>query len=181
MNKTLDKIERLVLDAEDKVVRDFLIELLKRDRELAQRFTRRISSKITENDVRQLERRIDKVIHRHAGYENYLEYDQIEKFVADLMMLITEEIGPLVKKKANLAAFKLVNYIILEVRKVDIDDSEGELFEVSSECQYIWEDILKNATTQEKENMYLWFKIQLDQYKYYFGYSEIEVICERYF
>ena len=175
------KIEQLVSNAEEQVVRDFLIDLLKKDKNLVQRFTRLTSPEITEKVVQQLKHRIDKIVLRHAGDENYIEYDKIEKFVNDLISFIDDEIVSLVDKKANLAAFHLTNYILLEVEQVDIDDLEGELYEVSAECRYVWEAILEKATIQEKETMFTWFKNQLKHSNYGLSYSEIEQICEEYF
>ena len=175
------KIEQLVSNAEEQVVRDFLIDLLKKDKNLVQRFTRLTSPEITEKDVQQLKHRIDKIVLRHAGDENYIEYDKIEKFVNDLISFIDDEIVSLVEKKAHLAAFHLTNYILLEVEQVDMDDLEGELYEVSAECRYVWEAILEKATIQEKETMFTWFKNQLKHSNYGLSYSEIEQICEEYF
>lgn len=176
-----EKIEQLVSNAEEQVVRDFLIDLLKKDKNLVQRFTRLTSPEITEKDVQQLKHRIDKMVLRHAGDENYIEYDKIEKFVTDLISFIDDEIVSLVEKKARLAAFHLTNYILLEVEQVDMDDLEGELYEVSAECRYVWAAILEKATIQEKATMFTWFKSQLKHSNYGLSYSEIEQICEEYF
>lgn len=62
-----EKIEQLVSNAEEQVVRDFLIDLLKKDKNLVQRFTRLTSPEITEKVVQQLKHRIDKIVLRHAG------------------------------------------------------------------------------------------------------------------
>lgn len=176
--KLSKNVEEMVLNAEDSVVREFLIELLKKDQSLAHRFARLISPQITGRDIQQLNHKIDKIIKQHAGYENSLEYQEIENFVADLIEFINEEITPVIEKEAYLVAFQLINHIVLEVREVDIDDLEGELFELSAECRYTWESILNKATKQEREEMHSWFKTQLNQAKYYFGYGEIEQIYE---
>lgn len=176
-----EQVEKMVLDADEGVVREFLIELLWKDKSLAHRFARLISPQITDKDIQQLKYKIDKIIQQHAGYKTYLEYHQIENFVADLIEFINEEVTLVIEKEAHLAAFQLINHIILKVREVDMDDFEGELFELSAECRYTWESILNKATNQEQEEMHSWFKSQLAHGKYYFGYGEIEQICEDHF
>lgn len=180
-NNSKPNIEQLVAKADETTIRSFLTQALKNDSKLAQRFTQKLSPEIALSDLRQYEGQINKIIHRHAGLENYIEFDRVDRFVQALMDFTTNDIYPFIEQRQHSAAFQLIKHLVLEVDSVDFDDFEGELYELSHECQFMWEKMLQNADPEARVSMSNWFVNQIKHPSTNFCRDEIEEIVQNYF
>ncbi|GCF94359.1 hypothetical protein NRIC_22500 [Enterococcus florum] len=140
-----------------------------------------LSSRSAERNLRYYQREIDRAIRRFTGYESYLEYDQVTPFVQKMNEVLTNTLFPLTKMGDYQTAFQAVNYLVREVDQIEMNDEEGELYQLADLCQSIWMSALQQADSQEKQGMYQWFASQLKHSTIHFCQWEIAAIVEKYF
>ncbi|MBD5543620.1 MAG: hypothetical protein HDR01_05105 [Lachnospiraceae bacterium] len=61
-----------------------------------------------------------------------------------------------------MGAFKLINYIFLLIGDVGMDDSNGGLAILADRTYELWLELLENGTSDEKQEMFCWFKTHLN-------------------
>ncbi len=167
-----ETLEALVYEAEEKDVRDFLIGVLEKDRELQMRFRMLVSKKITSRDIHLYKRRIDDIVREYAGYGDFIPYKYAYDFAMDLDEILTQDIWQMMKLGNYHEAFELSCYILKTIAGVDIDDSDGGTSIVTGGCQDVWKNILEYTDMEDRRLLFQWFVDHVKRRTA--GYSYIE-------
>ena len=152
-----ETIEAIVNEAEEKDVRDFLIEALEKDRDLQMRFRMLVSKKITSRDIDLYKRRIDDIVREYAGYGDFIPYKYAYDFAMDLDEILTQDIWQMMELGNYHEAFELSCYILKTIAGVDMDDSDGGTSIVTGGCQDVWKSILEHTDMEDRRELFQWF------------------------
>lgn len=174
-------LDELVNQAEDTVVRTFLLKLLKADGQLARRFRQTVSQEVTAADLSGYKMKVDQIISEHGGWEDFIDYNEAEDFAEDLFEMLENDVQQMVDNQAYQAAFELTNYIFLALGEIDIDDSDGYTSMLASVCYEIWEQLLEAADTKLKAAMLQWFSQQIEISALDYLQDYVEDIIREYF
>lgn len=162
-NKPFINAYELVKGAEEDLVRKFLVDILKSNGALLNRFKIAVSQDISEDDIRVYKRQIDQIFRKYEGRGNFIDYYHASGFISDLYEFLCEDIRTMLDNKQYEAAFLLSTYLFVKVGNVDMDDSDGGTGMISDECQDIWFEILEESVDERLEQkMFQWFINSLD-------------------
>lgn len=162
-NKPFINAYELVKGAEEDLVRKFLVDILKSNGALLNRFKIAVSQDISEDDIRVYKRQIDQIFRKYEGRGNFIDYYHASGFISDLYEFLCEDIRTMLDNKQYEAAFLLSTYLFVKVGNVDMDDSDGGTGMISDECQDIWFEILDGSVDERLEQkMFQWFMKSLD-------------------
>ena len=156
-SSTLDEI---IKKASDKQVRDFLFNVLKDDDKLLSRF--KILVDKSQIDIKQYKKQINKTIKSFLGRDYFISYHQAGNFIMAMEEYLYEDIYMMIDAGNYLDAFELTSYLFLSVSNVEMDDSDGGLGMLASECYQVWNKILDQANEQIEAKIYQWFINHLD-------------------
>ncbi len=140
-----NKIEELVNYADEHIIHEFLIEILKNNNRLALQFKNAISSDISKEDINQYKRYITDIIHSYMGRDGFIDYYEASSFISEIEDFLKNDINNMISEKHYKEAFDISLYTFIKVSDVDIDDSDGGLSIIGNTCCDIWESILKNC------------------------------------
>ena len=154
--------EELVNNADEKAVREFLINALKKDKKLLDSFKLAVSSSSDEISISSYKKRIDSIISKYTDRHGYIDYYAAGDFIDAALDFVYDELYKLTEKGYIKEAFELSTYLFKEVSDVDIDDSDGGLSTFGSELRDLWHDLSDKADENTAKEMYEWFTSHLN-------------------
>ena len=154
--------EELVNNADEKAVREFLINALKKDKKLLDSFKLEVSSSSDEISISSYKKRIDSIISKYTDRHGYIDYYAAGDFIDAALDFVYDELYKLTEKGYIKEAFELSTYLFKEVSDVDIDDSDGGLSTFGSELRDLWHDLSDKADENTAKEMYEWFASHLN-------------------
>ena len=135
-------ITKLVKEADSVLVEDFLIDILKNDEKLLNRFKSRLQCDISPADMKRYKDQVNSIFRRYAGHHDFVDYKNAWGFISELEEILDNDIQAMVDNNQLEEAFELTNYIFIKVGNQDMDDSDGGTGEISNTCLGIWQEIL---------------------------------------
>ncbi|MFD2116624.1 SWIM zinc finger domain-containing protein [Paenibacillus yanchengensis] len=156
-----EDISRLVREAEETNVRDFVIHLLEQDEKLINRFKTFSSSIITSTDFNRYKRQIDQIFNMHRDRHGFIDYYSASEFIDELQQFLDEDVNIMVKSKLYKEAFELTNYIFIKVDNQAMDDSDGGIGIIAETCLELWQAIVAECSLNDKRAIFQWFYEQL--------------------
>lgn len=157
-----EPVEKLVKEADESIVRNFLVDILESDEKLLNRFRGALSCKLTTADMNRYKSQVNQIFRKHAGRQDFIDYYNARSFISELEELLYEDIESMLKKKQYQEAFELTNYIFIRVGNQDMDDSDGGTGMLVEKCLEIWQEILSHCDIDLKRKMYQWYRDNLD-------------------
>lgn len=155
----IDDIDELIKEANSEEKNAFLKNILSNDSDLLLKFKKHIRKTIDKNDLTSLKKKIDMITYGHHGFIDY--YHAYDFYIA-IMTVIDENIDFLLNNGEYDNAFELLNCILDNITDVDIDDSDGYLYDIA-ECIYeVWKQMSDAASFDEQKKMFKWFTDNLD-------------------
>lgn len=79
-------------------------------------------------------------------------------YVHDLEAFLDENVQNLIDKNLIMQAFELTNEVFHTVGNQEIDDSDGGTTWIVNSCYGYWKQILDQATDEQRDQMFQWFK-----------------------
>ena len=160
---TEESVDELVSKAENDMIRAFLIDILKENPTLKNRFKGRLGYEISSQDLQEYKMVIDDIFLSHGkGSDNFIDYYSSMDLETELTEFIDEKIEELlIKNNYYEGAFELIKTIFLKISTQALDDSNGIVMTIAYECQYLWGQIIHKSSIEMKREMYDWFKKQL--------------------
>ena len=152
-----ETVEALVNEAEEREVRDFLIEILERDRELRMHFQLIVSKEITSRDIQLYKHRIDEIVCEYSDYGDFISYGHVYDFAMELDEILSQDIWKMMELGNYHEAFELSCYILQTISEVEMDDSDGGTTIVACGCKAVWENVLEHADMEDKRKLFQWF------------------------
>lgn len=155
-------ITKLVKEADSVLVEDFLIDIMKNDEKLLNRFKSRLQCDISPADMKRYKNQINSIFRRYAGHHDFVDYKNAWGFISELEEVLDNDIQAMVDNNQLEEAFELTNYIFIKVGNQYMDDSDGGTGEIANNCLQIWQEILYKCDIKLKREMFNWFIAHLD-------------------
>lgn len=155
-------ITKLVKEADSVLVEDFLIDIMKNDEKLLNRFKSRLQCDISPADMKRYKNQINSIFRRYAGHHDFVDYKNAWGFISELEEVLDNDIQAMVDNNQLEEAFELTNYIFIKVGNQYMDDSDGGTEEIANNCVQIWQEILYKCDIKLKREMFNWFIAHLD-------------------
>lgn len=160
--KKLAAVEKLVADAENDVVRSFLVSVLAEDEKLLLRFHNIVNKQVTKEDINNYIRQVDNIASRYLGRNRFISYYEANGFISELEDIIDEDVCRMIDNGNCLSAFELMNYIFVLLGDVDMDDSDGGTGMLADKIYQFWSELLVKVSPEDKKKMFDWFTAHLD-------------------
>lgn len=155
-------------------IKDFMYNILKKDSSLLLKFKRFTCTHIDEQDISAYKRNIQNILDNYLGYDNYIDYDEIEDLYGEINDIYEELIPSLMRLKQYSDVFDLTYFLYNQLSYIDIDDSYGYIGLLVDECISIWEEILNQDISQNvKTNMLNVFFKEVDENPFSFDIYKI--------
>ena len=147
-------IEELVNNADERFVKQFLIELMKKDKKLKLRFLSALPVSCESSSLDDYKKSVDDLIKSYTRYGRGLEYDEVDRFVED-MDVYNDKIDELIDEGNYAEAFGFSCYIVKAVSEMEIDDEEynADIEVIYSDMIEFWKDIVELADEKIKDNI----------------------------
>ncbi|HSH36621.1 SWIM zinc finger family protein, partial [Schnuerera sp.] len=155
-------ITKLVKEADSVLVEDFLIDILKNDEKLLNRFKSKLQCDISPTDMKRYKNQINNIFRRYAGYHDFVDYKNAWSFISELEEILDNDIQAMLDNNQLTEAFELTNYIFIKVANQDMDDSDGGTGQIANSCLDIWQEILYKCDIKLKREIFNWFSDHLD-------------------
>lgn len=111
---------------------------------------------------------IREIRYRAADRHGFIDYRHAGRYTAELSEYLRSRLDPLMRYQLTEDAFYLVGLVYVEAMSREIDDSDGGLSFIASECESIWKELLK-APGADQAGMFKWFKKQIGRFGGDFG------------
>ncbi len=157
-----EDIYKLVEEADTFTVKEFLIDILKNDEKLLNRFKNKLQCDISPEDMKRYKNQINNIFRRYAGYNDFIDYENAWEFIAEIEEILDNDIQEMLDNNQLKEAFELTNYIFIKVGNQDMDDSDGGTGIVADKCMNIWRKILCSCDIKLKREIFKWFIDHLD-------------------
>lgn len=148
-----DALKVLVADADEATVRDFLADVLQRDPRLRERFERLLDPKRAGDALEAARSHVDAIVDRYME-DGFIDYRDAFPFMEEMRDALDEEVDALRQLQRPRDAFEFVAYVLCALDGVDMDDSDGERWELISECQGCIEAILDDANEDDERYIF---------------------------
>ena len=147
-------IEELVGNADERFVKQFLIELMKKDKKLKLKFLSVLPVRCESSNLDDYKKSVDDLIKSYTKYGRGLEYDEVDRFVED-MRVYNDRIGKLIDEQNYAEAFEFSCYIVKAVSEMEIDDEEynADIEAVYSDMIEFWKKLVERADRKTKDNI----------------------------
>ena len=149
--------DELVNAADEKTLREFVLGIIRKDRQLRTRLELAVNKSSGSDDISAFKKNIKLTIRSFGGGYGYIEYRDANRFIGQMLSIVETDISGLVTQGSIAEAFELSTFFLKEIADVDIDDSDGGLSELMSAVWDCWEDMLALADDDRKSKMFEWF------------------------
>lgn len=160
--KKVAAVEELVSGATEEEVRSFLVAVLAGNGKLLLRFHNTINKQVTKEDINNYIRQVDMISDRYLGRERFISYYEASGFISELEEIIDEDVRRMIDNGNYLCAFEVMNYILVLIGDVDMDDSNGGTGMLADRIYRLWLELLVKVNAEEKKKMFNWFTSHLD-------------------
>lgn len=154
LEKNLNEIHKLVEEAENKVVIDFLVNILVNDEKLLNRFKNIVCEKISSEDIKRYERQIDKIFYKYG--DDFIDYNSSKELSLEISEFINDIEVIMINKHEYKASFELSAYLYIKLGRVTIENDD-EMFALINVCKEVFERILNESKDKNLEKeVYNW-------------------------
>lgn len=171
-------VDQLVETASSEQVRSFLTKLLSRDEELCLIFQDFIRPLTAAPNLDSYRERIDRIIWKYAGPDDWIDYDQTSYFISEIVDAMTAQAKSAIDSGHLMEAMKMTGYTFMEMADVEMDDSGGELTWFVEECISLWEEIYRLTETDSSgellPEMFHWFQKNLNRIEFDYMADEMQ-------
>ena len=149
----------VVSSASEEMVREFLTQVLDKNRELLFHFNCIVNQAISEEDLLILLSKVDSIISscslsrynkNHFYYDDDNDYHFYENLVHSLKGFVHNDIRILLNNKCYHDAFELTCQLYIKISSLDLDDFGDGIRPIAEECYPVWLEIINNSTIEEK-------------------------------
>lgn len=160
--KKVAAVEELVSGATEEEVRSFLVAVLAENGKLLLRFRNTVNKQVTKEDVNYYIRQVDLIANRYLGRDHFINYYDADGFISELEEILGKDVRRMIDNGNYLCAFEVMNYILVLIGDVDMDDSDGGTGMLADRIYRLWLELLVKVNAEEKKKMFNWFTSHLD-------------------
>ena len=100
---------------------------------------------------------IAELTRRASDRHGFIDYRHADAYFSGLSAFLDDNIPFLLENELLMDAFQLVCLVCVTAAAQDVDDSDGGLGWLLSDCEDYWEDIISSASENQQEQMFQWF------------------------
>ena len=152
------ELEDVIKNIDESEVRNILLELALKDDSLQNQILTKYVDKISPSQMNRLKQEVEMIAWKYSDRRGYVDYYHAMDYVQDLEEFLDENVQNLIDKKLIMQAFELTNEVFHMVGNQDIDDSDGGTTWIANSCYEYWKQILDQATDEQRDQMFQWFK-----------------------
>ena len=152
------ELEDVIKNIDESEVRNILLELALKDDSLQNQILTKYVDKISPVQMNRLKQEVEMIAWKYSDRSGYVDYYHEMDYVHDLEAFLDENVQNLIDKKLIMQAFELTNEVFHMVGNQDIDDSDGGTTWIANSCYEYWKQILDQATDEQRDQMFQWFK-----------------------
>lgn len=152
------ELEDVIKNIDESEVRNILLELALKDDSLQNQILTKYVDKISPVQMNRLKQEVEMIAWKYSDRSGYVDYYHAMDYVHDLEAFLDENVQNLIDKKLIMQAFELTNEVFHMVGNQDIDDSDGGTTWIVNSCYEYWKQILDQATDEQRDQMFQWFK-----------------------
>ena len=152
------ELEDVIKNIDESEVRNILLELALKDDSLQNQILTKYVDKISPVQMNRLKQEVEMIAWKYSDRSGYVDYYHAMDYVHDLEAFLDENVQNLIDKKLIMQAFELTNEVFHMVVNQDIDDSDGGTTWIANSCYEYWKQILDQATDEQRDQMFQWFK-----------------------
>ena len=149
-------IEELIRDADRSKLEALLLEYANNDDRAAAHIRSLLSEADSATEISDLKAEVDDIFASYAGRGGYIDYYSAMSFAKDLDTYLRSQTDRLLDDGRIMDAFELTIYAFVKLGNCDIDE-DGEISKISNTCYSIWQRIIAECSTAEKERIRKWF------------------------
>ena len=157
----LDQVKNLVEQADNYLIKDYLVDFLMNDQNRLLRFHSAVNHHTSKEDLKSYLQQVDQVTYEATRY-GYIEYNEVYSFINKMETFIDENVQDMIQRKEYLCAFELLNHIFITLGNVEMD-SQGEEDEISQKIYHLWIEMIHKASKDVQNEMFMWFVEHLDE------------------
>src|SRR5690625_1045800 len=101
-----ESISKLVEEADRIIIKDFLIDILKNDEKLLNRFKTRLQCDISPTDMKRYKSQVNNIFRRYAGHHDFVDYKNAWGFISELEEILDNDIQAMVDNNQLEEAFE---------------------------------------------------------------------------
>ncbi len=152
--KELEDIIEIIPEEE---LRALIGQLADSDNKIKNLILTSYAPKIDVKQINRLKQEVDDIIYRYGDRAGFIDYQNAWGFTREIGTFLGERTDILIERGCYSQAFEITNYVFQKIGNIDMDDSDGGTSVIADTCYEIWEQILKNSSEEEKEDMFQWF------------------------
>lgn len=173
-----DDLATAVASLSEEQVRALLAEAAKKHRDIGDRISF-IGKQSVDASVRnRWKEDIRGIRYGAADRHGFIDYRHAGSYCSDLDGYLRENVPMLISYSMISDAFYLVGLVFVEAMSSDIDDSDGGLSFIASECESYWKEMLRSPKA-DQQAMFKWFSRQIDRFSGDFAEdSLLQVVLE---
>lgn len=154
----------LVKQADEQLVRKYLVKSLIDDSQKLLRFRCNVYHQTSKNDLDKNYQIIDQLTFELYN-TRYISYNEVNHYFEKLYEFLDENVKDMIERKEYNYAFQLINHIVSKVDEA-IMYSDGDECLLIDLIDELWKELIKDANNEDKEEMFYWFADHLEDYEY---------------
>lgn len=151
-------IEECISKLSTEEMQDLLIDAVEMDAVLRDKILLKKGMIAPINQEKLWERELSLITHSAMGRDGYIEYRDAWEYTHQLSDYMYDRVPELIKSGHFEEAGRLVCAVYDEALSVEMDDSDGGLTMLASDCIDYWDKILKQGGLKLKRKVYPWFE-----------------------
>lgn len=161
-NSSIPALEKMIQELSEAELRAFLSEYAIKDESIRNALVARYASLSHPRTLTLLKREVDQTIDQYGDRSGFIDYQHAWKFESAMIDILNDRVSPLIDRRECMQAFELSAYVFTQTAHVDIDDSDGTVYNILGTCCDCWAHILSVCNAQEKESIYNWLESQFE-------------------
>lgn len=152
------ELENVIKNIDESEVKKLLLELALKADSLQNQILTKYVDKISPCQMNRLKQEVEMISWKYSDRSGYVDYYHAMDYVHDLEEFLDENVQNLIDKNLIMQAFELTNEVFHTIGNQDIDDSDGGTTWIANSCYEYWKQILDQATGEQRDQMFQWFK-----------------------
>lgn len=151
-------LENVIKNIDEAEVRNILLELALKNYSLQNQILTKYTDKISPGQMNRLKQEVEMISWKYSDRGGFIDYNHAMDYVNELERFLDENVQELIDKNLIMQAFELTNKVFHTVGNQAIDDSDGGTTWIANSCYEYWQQIQAQATDEQREQMFQWFK-----------------------
>lgn len=174
--------EAVIENMSEKQAKKALASLLRKYPELFREFKLCTMEETTPQSMEVYKREIERIVHTYEDESGYIDYYEVLGFVIEMSSFIYEILQ---EKLTECGKFKeaaeLTFYLTDALSYLEIDDSDGSLYEISQQLAEIWAEIAENGNEEARKMLFAWLEKNIEHCRTEFFQDGMEYVYFAFF